>query len=840
MPLDHLPGTFFGPSTLVELVRHRAKHQRDDIAFTYLIDGEDDVVEITNGELDRRARAIGAWLESHNLGGERALLLYPPGLEFITAFFGCLYAGVVAVPVYPPRRNRSLERIQTIADDAEAKVALTTDSVLKRVENLIDETPHLKELAWVATSHLQDETAEGWEMPDIHADTLAFLQYTSGSTGTPKGVMLDHANLVHNSALISYGFEHSRSSAGVYWLPSYHDMGLIGGILQPLYVGRPNVFMSPMSFLQRPLRWLRAITKYRGTTSGGPNFAYDLCVRKITDEQIEQLDLSTWEVAFNGAEPVRAETIEAFSKKFAPCGFRREAFYPCFGLAEATLIVTGSWARKPPVIRSFDSQALAEDRAEVVEIGSPKGKTLVGCGQTLPDQRVVIADPETRMPRPEGQIGEVWVSGPSVALGYWRQPDVTEEVFKARLAESGEGPFLRTGDLGFMHEGELFITGRIKDLIILHGVNIYPQDVEQTVQKSHDRLRADSGGVFLAEVDGQERLVVVQEVERHRTADLQEIIGAIRREVSREHELGLDAVVLVKAGSVPKTTSGKIQRHACRDGYLNGTLSVAARWEVGQTLPAIEPATSGLRPVVQPKSVVSTQTAKAPAAGSNGKKPPELKPPHPAFRSGAGKTTEEIVLEEVRRVARERADGMGIDTPITELGMDSLERVEIVAALEERFGGRFPEEILPGLVTARQVVDAVRRDLGGEIREMPVRPEGYEAPVEGYRFEYFPEYLRLREGLDLLKSTGLSPYFNVHESVTTDTTIIDGRRLINFSSYNYIGMSGDPVVVEAAQRACQRYGTSVSASRLVSGEKDLHGDLERAISDLVGAEDAIE
>lgn len=839
MPLDRLPGTFFGPTTLVELVRHRAKHQRDEIAFTYLIDGEDDIVEMTNGELDRRARAIGAWLESHNLGGERALLLYPPGLEFITAFFGCLYAGVVAVPVYPPRRNRSLERIQAIADDAEAKVALTTDPVLERVEKLIDETPHLKELTWLATSHLEDETAEGWEMPDIHADTLAFLQYTSGSTGTPKGVMLDHANLVHNSALISYGFEHSRSGNGVYWLPSYHDMGLIGGILQPLYVGRPNVFMSPMSFLQRPLRWLQAITKYRGTTSGGPNFAYDLCVRKITDEQIDQLDLSTWEVAFNGAEPVRADTIEAFSERFARCGFRREAFYPCYGLAEATLIVTGGWAKRPPVIRSFDAETLAEGRAEVVDDDLAKGKTLVGCGENLPDQRVVIADPETRTPVAGGEVGEVWVSGPSVALGYWRRADVTKEIFQARIAESGEGPFLRTGDLGFIHDGELFITGRIKDLIILHGVNIYPQDVEQTVQESHERLRAGSGGVFLAEVDGQERLVVVQEVERHRTANPDEIIGAIRRHVSKQHELGLDAVLLVKAGSVPKTTSGKIQRHACRDGYLNETLAVVARWEVGQPLEVSEPSKNGAKRAAKAKSAAAKQSSKTTPAGSSGKKNSSVTPATPSRREGAGRTTEQIVLEEVRRVAQERADGMDIDTPITELGMDSLERMEIVAALEERFGGRFPEEILAELITARQVVDAVRRHLGGEVRDIPVRPEGYEAPVETYQFERFPEYVRLREGLDLLESTGLSPYFSVHEGVTADTTIIDGRKLVNFSSYNYIGMSGDPVVVEAAQHACERYGTSVSASRLVSGEKDLHGDLERAISQMVGTEQAI-
>jgi acyl-CoA synthetase (AMP-forming)/AMP-acid ligase II len=324
----------------VELLLHRARCQPEDIGFTYLVDGENEQVHLTYQELDRQARAIGAWLESRNLAGQRALLLYPAGLEFIAAFFGCLYAGVIAVPVYPPRRNRSLNRIQAIADDADAKIALTTDLVLNRVEPLIDETPHLKQLTWLATCHVPPEMADQWTMPDVHGDTLAFLQYTSGSTGTPKGVVLSHASLVHNSALISYSFEHSRSCRGVFWLPSYHDMGLIGGILQPLYVGRPNVLMSPMSFLQKPYRWLSAISRFRGTTSGGPNFAYDLCVRKITPEQRKTLDLSSWQVAFNGAEPVRAETLNAFAEMFAPCGFRRDAFFPCFGLAEATLIVS--------------------------------------------------------------------------------------------------------------------------------------------------------------------------------------------------------------------------------------------------------------------------------------------------------------------------------------------------------------------------------------------------------------------------------------------------------------------------------------------------------------------
>jgi acyl-CoA synthetase (AMP-forming)/AMP-acid ligase II len=420
---------------------------------------------------------------SRGLAGERALLLYPAGLDFIAGFLGCLYAGVVAVPVYPPRRNRSMTRIQAIADDAEAKVALTTDIVLSRVEDLIDDSPHLRQLTWLDTRHVPAGMERRWVLPDIHGETLAFLQYTSGSTGTPKGVVLNHANLVHNSALIAHAFEHTRTSLGVFWLPSYHDMGLIGGILQPIYVGRPNVLMSPMTFLQKPFRWLSAIARFHATSAGGPNFAYEHCIQKVTPEQRKQLDLSSWKLAFNGAEPVRAETLRRFAETFAPCGFRAEAFYPCFGLAEATLIVSGGYVAKPPIIRSFDSAALTQGKVQEVAGGSPTARDLVGCGQTLPDQKIVIAHPEKKTTCPPNAIGEIWVSGPSMAQGYWNQPDVTETTFHAHLQDTGDGPFLRTGDLGFMLDGELFVTGRLKDLIILRGVNYYPQDIEPTAAR---------------------------------------------------------------------------------------------------------------------------------------------------------------------------------------------------------------------------------------------------------------------------------------------------------------------------------------------------------------------
>ncbi len=836
MHLDHLPGTFFGPSNLVELLRHRARCQSDDIAFTYLVDGENELIHLTYAELDRQARAIGAWLEAQDLVGERALLLYPPGLEFIAAFFGCLYGGVIAVPVYPPRRNRSLERIQAIADDADAKAALTTDAVLSRVMPLIDETPHLKSLTWLATCQVPADLEEKWDMPDVHGDTLAFLQYTSGSTGAPKGVVLNHANLVHNSALIAHAFEHTRSGKGVFWLPSYHDMGLIGGILQPLYIGRPNILMSPMSFLQKPYRWLSAISRFSASTSGGPNFAYDLCVRKITLEQRKTLDLSNWEVAFNGAEPVHAETIEAFCEAFEPCGFRREAFYPCFGLAEATLIVSGGYACNPPVLRTFDAAALARDQVLDADPEDEGVKTLVGCGQNLPDQKIVIADPETMTACAPGRIGEIWVQGPSVAQGYWQQAEATKATFKARLKGTSEGPFLRTGDLGFLLDGELFVTGRVKDLIIVHGVNYHPQDVERTIQRSHPRLRPDSGAVFTAEQHGKEQLVAVQEIERRKQGDWAAVFDAIRRAVSAEHELALDAIVLIKAGSISKTSSGKIQRHACRNAYLAGTLSEVARWSAaGDAKRETASSTFDEGREADAEGVAGGETAKRPvtpafmmAASKNGK------------LSAVEKRVTQIVLEEIIRVARERAQGMTLDSPIVETGMDSLERMEIVASLEERFGGRFPEDVLPEMETARQVVAAVIKYLGSEPREKTARPAELEIPPAHYRFDQFPEYLKLRQNLDLMDHSGLgNPFFSVHEGITNNRALIGGKEVISFASFNYLSMSGDPAVSAAAKEAIDRFGTSVSASRLVSGQKTIHVELEKTIADFVGTEDAV-
>lgn len=969
--IDHLPGSFFGPPTLVDLIRHRASLQPNDLAFGYLVDGDADLLEMSNFDLDLQARKIAAWLQKQGMTGQKALLLYPPGLDFIAAFFGCLYAGVVAVPVYPPRKNRSVLRIQTIAKDCDAKVALTNTDVLGRVAAPLEEAPSLKSLIWLDTNEIEDGLENEWLMPDVHGDTLAFLQYTSGSTGVPKGVILNHSNLLHNSALIAHGFENTRSGVGIFWLPNYHDMGLIGGVLQPLYVGRPNILMSPMAFLQRPFRWLSAISRYQGTVSGGPNFAYDLCVRKIKPEQVRQLDLSSWKVAFNGAEPIRPETLDAFVEKFGPCGFRREAFYPCYGLAEATLIVTGGFVPTAPTHQYFDSELLRKGWVAEVSQEAPGAKEYVGNGCTLPDEIVAIVNPETKELCVEGEVGEIWVHGPSVAQGYFGKKEATEESFHAYIQNfhiskpAIPGPYFRTGDLGFVWKNELYVSGRLKDMIIWHGVNIYPQDVEQTIQKSHPLLRVDSGAVFAVEKDGQELLVVVQEVDRKPNPDYPSVIEAIRKAVSKEHELPLDAIVLIKHGTVPKTSSGKIQRHACRQYFLEGSLVPVAQWDAadGKVVVAEQNEDSSLldeetaskyaasgsnvpssigkiiasehdsemirknipdladrqpaillpgqlrievRPLKEPtleekttvEKVTSTFVPQKPMIGATTVEEDEDGDEDISLdNEGAGDdpvlrdiikakrlvrgidlknlqrslatldttglpadlaTPEhltkmlKIILQQVKLIARERADTILMETPITELGMDSVERMDILAALEETFGGRFPEMVLQDLITAKDVAEAICKYFGKSprLREVltsevvregsPIQEMVNAVPEEYYRFEKSPEYLQLQENFKRQMATGLrNPYFTTHEGQAKDTTIIGGKEYIHFSSYNYLGLGCHPEVMEFTKQAIDKYGTSASASRLVSGQKDIHLQFEREMAQFIGTEDAI-
>jgi glutamate-1-semialdehyde-2,1-aminomutase len=572
-------------STLVALLRFRALNQPSRRAFTFLRDGETEAGHLTYLELDCKARAIAAHLQSLSATGERALLLYPSGLDFITAFFGCLYAGVVAVPVNPPRPNRKMSRLRTIVKDTEATLTLTTAALLPNIQSQFAERATVR---YLATDKITSYLLPEWQEPDSTSDSLAFLQYTSGSTGDPKGVMVSHGNLLHNSEYMKQAFDLTADSVSVTWAPNFHDMGLVEGLIQPLYTGFLGVLMPPASFIQRPIRWLQAISHYKATHCGAPNFAYDLCVSDTTPEQRETLDLSSWCNAYNGAEPIRRETLERFASTFEPCGFRSNFLYPSFGMAETTLMVTGGVAEDEPIYLMVSANALEQNKVVKVSSDSQDVKHLVGCGRAWLDAEIVIADPESLKRCAPDQVGEIWVKGLSVAQGYWQRPEQTEQTFRAYLA-TGEGPFLRTGDLGFLEDRELFITGRLKDLIIIGGRNHYPQDLEFTVEQCHPALLSNGGAAFSIEVDGQEQLIIAQEVKRTalRKLNADEVIRAIRLAVTEQHDIEVYGVALLKTASLPKTSSGKTQRRTCRAQMLDGSLDAVAEWKV-QTSPQNE------------------------------------------------------------------------------------------------------------------------------------------------------------------------------------------------------------------------------------------------------------
>lgn len=569
-------------STLVELLRWRARHQPDRLAYVYLIDGETEGTRVTYAELDTRARAIAARLQAEGSAGGPALMIYQQGLEFIHAFYGCLYAGVMAVPVnspHPALMKHSLPRLKAVMNDAAPTAIMTTTALLPVVEELLGGGADIQRFA---SDEVSGALARGWQEPELGPDSLALLQYTSGSTATPRGVMVSHGNFMHNNLMLQSGLGTSERSVGVGWLPFHHDMGLSTLIIHPLFLGFPSYIMSPVAFIQKPARWLDAISKYRATFTGSPSFGYDLCVQRISPEEKADIDLGSLKVTMNGADFVRHAVLEQFTRCFAPCGFRKEMFYACYGLAEATLIVSGGASGGAPMIRDIQRKALERGRA-VAARSSEESRTLVGCGKTLLDQKLLIVDPRSRRPCPPDQVGEIWVSSASVAQGYWRRPEDSERAFQARLAGTGEGPFLRTGDLGFLDDGELFITGRIKDIIIIRGSNYSPEDLELTAEQCHAALRRGGCAAFGVEVDNEERLVIVAEIDKSflrqrrrgaTTAGTVEIQMAIRRAVSESHQLQVHDAVLIRAGGLPKTTSGKTQRGVCRTRYLTQELDV--------------------------------------------------------------------------------------------------------------------------------------------------------------------------------------------------------------------------------------------------------------------------
>ncbi|MEV4439107.1 fatty acyl-AMP ligase [Streptomyces sp. NPDC049577] len=555
----------------------------DAVAYRF-VDEDESADQITYAELDTRARAVATGiLGATGNRNDPVLLLYAPGLDYLTGLFGCFYAGVPAVPAFPPdptRLARTVPRLAAIIEDSGADTVLTTSDIAPFLAGGLTPATAGRALRLLATDTIADGAEDAYAGAAGGPDGPALLQYTSGSTSLPRGVMLGHAQLMSNCAEIARGFGMHEGSSGGLWLPPYHDMGLIGGILTPLASGIPVTLMSPVTFLRRPLSWLRMVSRYRATITGAPNFAYDLCVRRATDAEVEQLDLSGVELTFTGAEPVRADTLARFTERFGPTGFRAASLYPCYGLAEATLYVTGGtrlggWRALEVGREALELHGTARPAAP----GEPS-RTLVGCGAPGPGTRLRIVDPATREPLDDGAVGEIWIDAPGVAAGYWRRPEETAAAFGATTT-TGEGPFLRTGDLGFLRDGELFVAGRSKDLIVVNGRNHHPVDIERVCEASVTGIRRNCGAAFAVEDEAgaAERLVLVYEAdpgdeERYRTA-----IDGIRRAVSLEVNVPPHGVVLVRPRTIPKTSSGKVQRWLARRQYLAGELDELARWQ---------------------------------------------------------------------------------------------------------------------------------------------------------------------------------------------------------------------------------------------------------------------
>jgi acyl transferase domain-containing protein/acyl-CoA synthetase (AMP-forming)/AMP-acid ligase II/acyl carrier protein len=644
--------------SLSEALRMRAAAHRDRTYLTFLPDDDGSPVEVSFRALDERARAIAAAIQERAERQGRALLLYPPGPEFVEALYGCLHSGWVAVPAYPPdpfRLAKSLPRLLHISADAKVGVVLTTSAFVEVAASLAQEIPGLAGIRWLATDEVRTELAACYREVDCSPEDLAILQYTSGSTSDPRGVMLTHGNLLANGRMIGELFQHTEQTVFASWLPLYHDMGLIGNTLHPLQVGASVVLMSPISFLKKPIRWLRAISRFRATTAGGPNFAYDLCVKKVTPEERQGLDLSSWEVAFNGSEPIRSGTLDRFAETYSPYGLRRSALYPCYGLAEASLIVTGASKGKGPVRLELDGAALQRNEIIIARAFEGRSAVLISSGRPAAGTEVRIVGPDGAELSP-GAVGEIWVASDSVGSGYWGREEQSRAVFGGRLAGS-DRPFLRTGDLGFVHEGELYITGRAKDLLIVRGANHYPQDIEECAERSHPDIRPGCVAAFGLD-DGDREVVVVAAEARERadasdpgaqSAYVAQIGQAVNQAVAQAREVLVERVVVLSPGGLPKTTSGKVQRQACKQQYRSGALAALGEWSV-----------------------------EAPKTDAADFRPTEM--------------PVELEVWLIRRIAETlgaRPEAIAVDAPFSTLGLDSARLVALAGELEQKLGRRF-------------------------------------------------------------------------------------------------------------------------------------------------------
>ncbi|HJQ70884.1 MAG TPA: aminotransferase class I/II-fold pyridoxal phosphate-dependent enzyme [Blastocatellia bacterium] len=808
------PQTSFDDLSIIDRLRHHAKAIPTVAAYTFLRE-EGAADSLTFEQLEQRARGMARVLLAHAKPGDRALLLYPSGLEFITAFVACLYAGMIAVPATTPRKNRSVDRLKAIFNDSTPRLILTTSDIVLTVTRAF---PRTLGATCIATEIVTTRPAgETDDLPAPALDSVAFLQYTSGSTGMPKGVMVTHENLAANALTLQQGLGLSEESVNVGWLPLFHDMGLIGNVLTALYVGFPCVLMLPGAFLQKPLRWLEAITKYRGTMVGGPNFGWDYCARVITEEEKAGLDLSSVVTAYNGSEPVRAGTLDYFYLAFRRQGFRREAFFPCYGLAEATLYVSGGPAMRQPEVVEIDSDALAHNRVELAQGSNAPSHKVVGCGRAWLDTSVRIVNPETRRAAADDEIGEIWVSGRSVARGYWGRPDETNETFQAYLADTAEGPFLRTGDLGFVRDEELFITGRLKDLIIIRGRNIYPQDVERCVENVVDFIKPNACAAFSIEADGEESLALVVEANRKlvRTVDrwnkqqealrdegkpsleVESLVARMRQAVVEEFEINLHQVTFVMPGSFPRTTSGKVQRSACRSRLLKGDLDV------------VYFSNGTYKAAAQVVKAISRVEADA-----------ELKA-----------LIHDRVVTVLRKELKLDVDRIDYDAPLTSLGLDSLGMVKLALDLEEKTG----KQVSGDTLYENQTINELSVYLSAAASVQPRKATEPPIPVA----DETERYRQATRRFDNWQKQGRYFFHTPFSEQSESWIVAGGRQMLMLGSYSYLGLLRHPEVVAAACRATEGFGTGTHGARILAGTTELHNSLETKIASLMKAEDAI-
>jgi acyl-CoA synthetase (AMP-forming)/AMP-acid ligase II len=551
--------------TPLNYIDEYAKRQGQKTAYVFLPEGDEKKVCLTYSELQKRAKRYARYLVENSCQNRPVILFFQSGLDFIVAFYASLYAGAIGVPVSLPRNKHSFYQLVQIVRDSTAGVVLTTGTLADLARNGFEDFADISSIRFFTEP--DGEGSLTGSLPQIDSDQVAFLQYTSGSTGVPKGVIITHGNIIANHNAISEACGHKGAIRVGGWLPHYHDMGLVGHIIHPILLGGSYVFMSPLTFIQKPVRWLRLMSRYKIESSAAPNFAYDLCVEKISDDDLMDLDLSHWKVAINGSEPVKLDTLEAFSNKFAVCGFNKNAFFPAYGMAETTLLVSGGSTGGHFKYLSLDKACLLEGKVRIEE--NAKSTKVVCCGPVSERFEVKIINPNDSNECLDNHIGEIWLRGKSVAKGYWNNTDSTEDTFHA-TTQDGEGPFLRTGDLGFIYQDELYITGRIKDLILIRGKKYYPQDIEQTLQRASQLVIKNRGAVFSILKEGGERLIAVQEVEESVGEEALKLTEKLKEAMIKTHGISLSDVVLIKKNSLPKTTSGKVQRFACKEKFVNG------------------------------------------------------------------------------------------------------------------------------------------------------------------------------------------------------------------------------------------------------------------------------